>query len=145
MKKDKELVRTAVMQNSLALKFGMGDLNQNRQFLQLFGLDFRDSLGANTASRDEWIVQSVKFGLHAEASDFSTKTHQRIHGNAYLGKFHLHNPSAFNKGFCDINPDGSINWALVTEKSFPCRGTKETCGLPNERDGHPTSLSCWRY
>merc|ERR1719346_417883 len=107
MKEDEEVVRAAISQNPLALKFALGGLSQNRELMILCGLDFQVSLGQDMGCRDQWIVQSVKFGLYAEASDFSTKTHKRLHANASLGRYRLHNPSAFNKGFCAMNLDGS--------------------------------------
>ena len=77
----------------------------------------------------DWIVMSVKFGLRAKASDFSTETHQRIARSEYLKTFNLHDPNAFNKLFCGKLPNGEPDWERAADISFPCRGTKQTCKL----------------
>lgn len=145
LKADRDFILKAIQQNTHALKFAAGGLNQDRKLLKKAGLDFAGSLQQSIATIPEWIVMSVKFGLHAEASDFSTDTHNRIVSSDFLRAFNLHDPNAFNKLFCGKLPNGEPNWDRATDIEFPCRGTQQTCQLPAELNGHPTSGSCWRY
>ena len=75
MKAGKEFMIRAVK----VLTFATNGLGQDRALLKAAASNMEDYLGNLTGLRDERIVESVKFGLYAEASDFSTKTHLGLH------------------------------------------------------------------
>ena len=81
----------AVKQDPSVLTFATNGLDQDRTLLKAAALNMEEYLGNSTGSRNEWIVESVKFGLYAEASDFSTKTHLRIKSTPFLTEFNVHN------------------------------------------------------
>ena len=177
LRADKECVLVAVTSKAEALKFAMGNLNQHRDCLIAAGLwdktytsDRRASSQASlsslaspastsvsNASRPvKKVVLSTRFALGEDSTPTATQFTVLLKEHPYFSKLHndgnsdyndddhdnngfsIYSPNAFNKHSCDPN------W---TDKSWPCRGTYETCQKAAYlKTGKPTQFECcWRY
>jgi len=123
--------------NGPALKFAQGGLNQDADCLKASGI--WDSASV-TYSRDEQAIQSVKFSLAESSTQYATDFALAMRSDPFLKNFKTYNPNAWCKKSCDPK---------FTDMQHPCRGTVDTCMLPQEqnlsKDKKPCPTSCWRY
>jgi len=139
LKADKEVVLAAVKDEGIALKFALGGLGQDPDCLKAAGFDVVEG------DRPEKAVLSIKFGLLAESTDYSTEFAQEMSKDTFLQQFKTYNPTMTSKPNCREQLD-------YTSMDNHCRGTLESCGLPREKNlkmvadkEKPAEKSCWRF
>jgi hypothetical protein len=114
---DKECVLAAVCSCNGSLKYALGGLNQDQDWLVAAGLwDEGYNPGAPK------VVLSTRFALNAESSATATEFTVLLKKTFLISRrSRLHSfPDAFNKNSCD--PE----W---TQKAWPCRGTSSCCKM----------------
>jgi len=133
------VVLAAVKEKGHALKFALGGLNQDLDCLKAAGFDVVEG------DRPEKAILSIKFGLLAESTDYSTEFAQEMSKDTFLQQFKTYNPTMTSKPNCREQLD-------YTSMDNHCRGTLESCGLPREKNlkmvadkEQPAEKSCWRF
>jgi len=139
LKHDKEVVMAAVDQDGTALKFALGGLNQDPDCLKAAGWKVVEG------DRPEKAILSIKFGLTADTTGYSTNFIEAMRADQFLNKFKTYDPTITSKDYCreKLGSTSVVNH---------CRGTLESCNFPRSRNlktlddkEQPAKKSCWRF
>ena len=140
LRADKDIVMVAVGQNADALRLASDDLKQDHDCWIAAKLWKRTMGTSKDLLNMTRIALSTRFSLTETSDSTATDFTYILHQDPYFqdGNFLVYSPNAFSKSTCDPN------W---TTMKWPCRGTQETCCMPEAslKQGKPTDKSCWRY